>query len=149
VNAAVLALSGVASDLAAYIVPGGNVARILIVNDDPLYRQYLRDVLERGGHDVIGASTGVEAIDLYRQHRPDLSIVDFVLPDTNGGKVMQSILQLNGSARLIVLSSREAFSDTEFVGTLKRLGAISTLRKSDPMEKLLASVIGALGDMRR
>lgn len=125
------------------------MARILIVDDDPLYLRYLRNVLERSGHDILAASSGVEAIDLYRQHRPDLSIVDFVLPDTNGGKVMQSILRLNGSARLIVLSSREAFSDTEFVGTLKRLGAISTLRKSDPLEKLVASVSGALSDMPR
>jgi two-component system, OmpR family, KDP operon response regulator KdpE len=131
------------------VVPGGNVARILIVDDDPHYRRYLRDVLERGGHEVVEASSGAEAIELYRQHRPDLSIVDLVLPDINGGKVMQSILQLNNSARLIVLSSRDAFSDTEFVGTLKRLGAIDTLRKSDPLEKLLASVIGALRDIRR
>ena len=143
------ALLEAASDVAAYVVPGGNVARILIVDDDPLYCRYLRDVLERGGHEVIRASSGAEAIDLYRQQRPDLTIVDFVLPDINGGKVMQSILRLNGSARLIALSSREAFSDTEFVGTLKRLGAIYTLRKSDPLEKFLASVIGALSDMRR
>ncbi len=55
--------------------------RILIVDDDLATRTMLRDMLETGGHEVVGeASSGEEVVDRYRESLPDLVITDIVLP---------------------------------------------------------------------
>jgi len=124
------------------------VALVLIVDDDSFYRKFLRRLLEKAGHTVIEAATGKAGIECYCQHGPNLAIVDFILPDTNGGKVMRSILRLNSSARVVVISSQSAFTDSQFVGLLKQLGATATLCKSDPVEKIVAEITRVVGVLK-
>ncbi len=60
------------------------MATILIVEDSQTERQVLRKMLERGGHLVIAATDGVEGIAMARQNKPDLILMDVVMPGQNG-----------------------------------------------------------------
>jgi CheY-like chemotaxis protein len=120
------------------------VALILVIDDEAFYRSYIRRLLERMGHRVIEAADGAAGIALHRERHPDLTLVDFVLPDINGGKVMQSILRQDVAARFVAISSQAVASDPAFVATLKRLGAAAVVHKSDPMERMVAEIVRIL-----
>jgi len=120
------------------------VALILVIDDEAFYRGYLRRLLERMGHEVIEAADGATGIALHEARHPDLTVVDFLLPDSNGGRVMQAILQRHPAARFVAVSSQAAASDPGFMATLKRLGAVAVVHKSDPLERLVAEIARAL-----
>jgi response regulator NasT len=67
-------------------------SRILIADDDTLFRRDLREALQRMGHRVVGeASEGIEALKLARRLRPDLSILDVRMPRLDGLQVAEAI----------------------------------------------------------
>lgn len=61
--------------------------RIVVVDDEPITRMDIRDVLEEAGCDVVAeASDGFEAIEACKKHRPDLIIMDIQMPILDGLK---------------------------------------------------------------
>ncbi|MDX6439011.1 MAG: two-component system, response regulator PdtaR [Gaiellaceae bacterium] len=71
----------------------GAPARILTVEDDPIVRADLRLILEDHGFDVCAAARdGVEAVELAREHRPDLILIDLNLPQLDGVEATRRIL---------------------------------------------------------
>jgi DNA-binding NarL/FixJ family response regulator len=72
------------------------VVRILVVDDNPVVRQYLRAILEQqSAWEVCGeARTGEEALQRVKASAPDLILLDFQMPDLNGIDVAREILQM-------------------------------------------------------
>jgi len=72
------------------------VVRILVVDDNPVVRQYLRAILEQqSAWEVCGeARTGEEALQRVKASAPDLILLDFQMPDLNGLDVAREILQM-------------------------------------------------------
>ena len=66
-------------------------AHILVVEDEPLARNLLREVLSRDGYEVSEAADGDQALDLVRAQRFDLMISDLVMPKTDGLKLVQQV----------------------------------------------------------
>ena len=68
--------------------------RIVIAEDEPLIRLDLRESLEEEGYQVVGeAGDGAEAVDLVREHRPDLAILDIKMPGLDGLEVAAAVAQ--------------------------------------------------------
>ncbi|HEV2964397.1 MAG TPA: response regulator transcription factor [Candidatus Angelobacter sp.] len=87
--------------------------RVLIVDDHPLVRQGLAGIIQQQ-HDmtvIAEASCGREAIEHFRTHRPDLTVMDLRLPDMSGVEAMRSILHEFPDARIVILSSYEGDAD--------------------------------------
>jgi DNA-binding NarL/FixJ family response regulator len=83
--------------------------RILTVDDHPLLRQGIAAVIQ-GEKDmlVVGeASNGREAIQMFRSHRPDVTLMDLQMPDLNGIDAIVTIRQEYPQARIIVLTTYE------------------------------------------
>jgi CheY-like chemotaxis protein len=68
-------------------------ARILIVEDNPLNRLLIHDILELRGHDVIEAATVDEARDVLASERPDLMLLDVQIPGGGGEAVIRAVRQ--------------------------------------------------------
>ena len=66
-------------------------ARILVVDDDPEILKVFTLILSAAGYDVVKASTGQQGLQLAREKRPDLVLLDVLLPDLNGMEVCQQI----------------------------------------------------------
>src|SRR5215472_4497031 len=67
--------------------------RILIVEDNELNMKLLNDVLEAYGYEIIKTDSGLAVLDLARQHRPDLILIDIQLPDISGLDAVRQLKQ--------------------------------------------------------
>lgn len=82
------------------------MARVMIVDDADFMRTMIRHIVLEMGHDVTAeASTGEEAVRLYREHRPDLVTMDITMPDVNGITVATQILDFDPAAKIIMCSA--------------------------------------------
>jgi CheY-like chemotaxis protein len=73
---------------------------ILVVDDDPLFRDLVRDLLERGGYRVHELADGATAVDVAALEQPTAVVLDFNLPGLNGYEVCQRLReQLDSRAR--------------------------------------------------
>lgn len=121
---------------------GGNVSAgtILVVDDEPILRDTIAYNLRREGYEVVLASDGVEAIDLARQHRPDLVVLDIMLPGIDGLQVLRTLR--GGSTVPILLLSARGDEFDRVLGL--ELGADDYLPKPFAMRELVARVRAAV-----
>lgn len=65
--------------------------KVLIVEDNELNMKLFHDLLEAHGYDVLGTRNGLKALELAREHRPDLILMDIQLPEVSGLEVTKWI----------------------------------------------------------
>lgn len=115
------------------------MSRILMVDDSPTEIVVAKKALESKGHTVITASNGAEGVARARSEKPDLILMDIVMPDMNGFKATREIskdAELS-SIPVIMMSSKDQVTDMEWA---KRQGASGYLVKPANTEDLLALV---------
>jgi two-component system KDP operon response regulator KdpE len=117
----------------------GNV-RVLIIEDDPAIRRFLRTTLRVQDYEVCEAETGKEGLDLVRRIRPEIVILDLGLPDMDGMDVITRI-RADSSVPIVVLSSRG--DETGKVKALD-LGADDYVTKPFGVDELLARLRTAM-----
>jgi two-component system alkaline phosphatase synthesis response regulator PhoP len=84
--------------------------RILVVDDDPKIVELVRLYLEKDGYRVLVAYDGLEALDLARQRRPDLILLDLLLPGMDGLDVCR-IIQAESEIPIIMLTAKTTDED--------------------------------------
>ncbi len=82
--------------------------KILVIDDSRVIRMRVRDMLPKGNFEVLEAKDGVEGLNLIRQERPNLIMLDFLLPRMSGWEVFQQIQSQSDlqSIPLVVMSGR-------------------------------------------
>lgn len=82
------------------------MARILVVDDATFMRMMLKDILTKGGHEVIGeAGDGNEGIKKYKELNPDLVTLDITMPDMDGIQCLKNIKAFDRDAKIIMCSA--------------------------------------------
>ena len=81
------------------------MVKVLLVDDEELVRRVVRVVLEAEGHDVLEAGDGGAALSALRDGRPDVVVLDLIMPGEDGVDVCRRIKRSNGGARVLVLTS--------------------------------------------
>ena len=117
--------------------------RILVVDDDPAVRDVLRPALARGGYDALAAASGMEGLVRAQAERPDLVLLDVMMPGMDGWEVLK-LLKLDAATReipVVILSVRAEPRDR--IRALQE-GAVDYVAKPFAVEELLASVAAAL-----
>jgi len=123
--------------------PGQRKVRVLVVDDEPANRTLLTEALEPAGFTVLPATGGREAIEIAKSSKPDLVLLDLIMPEVNGYDVVEALRadertrdtpimvltaanlteadrrQLNG--RVSQILSRGSVATSDIVGLLKRL----------------------------
>lgn len=111
---------------------------VLLCDDSRALRMLVAGQLEEAGFEVVGeAGNGLQALERYQALRPDLVLLDLVMPECDGRQALARILEHDPQARVVILSSLGAQSDIE---ECLRIGARSYLQKPiDPeaMERVL------------
>lgn len=121
-------------------LPPSPVPRVLIVDDEPHVRKFLRLTLQAEGINILEASTAEQAITLVHTASPDLMILDLGLPDLDGQQVIRDV-RLTSPMPILVLSGRT--EDSEKIAALEH-GADDYITKPFAMQELAFRVRAAL-----
>ena len=109
--------------------------RILIVDDDPAIRGFLRRGLRLEGYDVIEATSGEDAVALTRDARPDLLVLDWMMPGMDGPEILRRVRASGSGVPVIFFSGRDGGREQGLA-----LGAQEYLEKPGPFSRLVASL---------
>ena len=112
--------------------------RVLIVDDHAGFRATARSLLESDGYDVVGeAENAAAALDVARQMRPDLVLLDVQLPDLDGFALAKELFALDPSMRVILTSSRDVEDYRPFIEASPARGFV-------PKDELSGAALAAL-----
>jgi two-component system KDP operon response regulator KdpE len=123
---------------------GAAPIRILVVDDEPAIRRFLRAGLGAQGYVITELATGLPAIDVVHRNGTDLIMLDLGLPDVDGLEVIRQIRGGGSAVPIVVLSSRD--DEAAKVAALD-LGADDYVTKPFGIDELLARVRAALRHM--
>jgi two-component system chemotaxis response regulator CheY len=116
---------------------------VLICDDAVFMRTMLADILTQAGFAVIGqAKTGAEAVDKYRELRPDLVTMDIVMPDMGGIDAVREITKFDPNARVLMCS---AMGQQSLVVEAIQAGAKDFVVKPFQPSRVLEAVQRVLG----
>jgi len=108
--------------------------RILITDDSILMRKMVADSLVADGWEVVAeAANGQEAVDRYKECRPDAVSLDIVMPGTDGLYALERILEFDPDAQIVVVS---ALNQTKLISEAIRKGAQDFIAKPFLPEQL-------------
>ena len=120
------------------------INKILIVDDSPTERLYLTDILVKNGFTVSTAMNGDEAIERIRAERPELILMDVVMPGANGFQVTRAISRDPELAALPIIICSSKNQETDRIWGMRQ-GARDYLVKPVDPERLLASIAALAG----
>lgn len=109
---------------------------ILVIDDEPDMLQLLKRILESEGYRVIVAADGLYGLTLVREAKPDLILLDIMMPGPNGFMVLDSIRQYSDAPVIMVTAKR----DIESLQKTLTLGADDYIKKPFSPVELLARV---------
>ena len=112
---------------------------VLIVDDSEDVTRTLSRMLQRSGFQVRTADSGQLGIQLYRQHRADVLLLDIFMPEMDGLEVIRCLKKEDPDVRIIAMSGE----DSPHLATAKDFGACSTLIKPFPWAEMLAAIEAA------
>jgi DNA-binding NtrC family response regulator len=114
---------------------------ILIVDDEPIVRESIRDWLKNSGYQVATAETGEEALEMVEKEDFSVVVLDVRLPGKTGIKVLQELKALKPQIKSIIIT---AYPTAEMSAEAKKLGAVDFLIKPiapDDLERLIKETL--------
>lgn len=121
------------------------MARIIIVDDEPLICEMLEEVLTGAGYEVVCAMDGRKAAKLMQEASFDLVITDILMPEKDGLETIEAVRKNHPDAKIIAISGGSPIRETDLLGWASGLGAAYTFQKPVACEELLAAVNDCLG----
>jgi CheY-like chemotaxis protein len=124
------------------------VAKILVVDDDPVMQVTVRRVLEQAGHSVAVAEDGAKGFARFRAESFDLLLLDIFMPGMDGFETMRHILERQPDLPIIMTSGRprtpDSIQEPDYLKMALKLGAVSALPKPFKPTALLRMVTDCL-----
>jgi DNA-binding NarL/FixJ family response regulator len=119
------------------------LVRILVADDNPAIRRYLRGLLDQQSDWLVcgEASNGKEAVERFRQAKPDLIVLDFQMPEMNGLDAARLIVGLSPKTPILMVSIHLTKQLSE---EARKVGIRGTCAKTD-----ISSVVDAVGALLR
>jgi response regulator NasT len=119
--------------------------RVVIAEDEAIIRLDLKETLEEEGYEVVGETgRGDKAVDLVREHRPDLAILDIKMPGMDGLEAAR-LITADRICGVLVLT---AFSQREVIEEARDAGALAYLVKPFQKNDLIPAIEVAIGRFR-
>lgn len=111
---------------------------IMVVDDSPFASKQIKDIVEDNGYEVIGyAKDGEEAIELYKELKPDIVILDIIMPGLNGLETAEILKKQDPAVKILMLSS---LCDAGTMEEVKSIGVKQLIPKPLEADVLLASL---------
>ena len=119
--------------------------KVLVVEDDSIMRDTIRDILQFEGLEVEAVNGGVEAINRLASTSYNLVITDIIMPNRDGYEVIHAALTACPSTKILAISGGGSVSSEAYLAMAKDVGAHSILSKPFDIDELLMIVRNAYG----
>ena len=116
-----------------------SVKKVLVVDDSPTERFLLTEILNHGGYQVITAETGEEGIEKARTERPDLILMDVVMPGLNGYQATRTLTRNEATKDIPIIVCTSKGQETDKIWGLRQ-GALDYLTKPVNGDELLVKI---------
>ena len=120
------------------------MARVMIVDDSPTDVQSLKNILLKAGHTVVESTSGQEALERVKVEKPEVVIMDVVMPGVNGFQATRSLSKDPATAHIPVIVVSSKNQETDRVWALRQ-GAREYLIKPVKEADLLGKIKAVLG----
>ena len=122
---------------------GTESIKILICDDSILARSQMKDLLaEIGVYEIIEAKNGNEAVDMYKENKPQIAFLDIVMPEKNGIDAVTELIQFDKDAKLVMASS---IGNSKYLKEALQAGAVDFIQKpvdEDHLRDILDKYLG-------
>lgn len=117
--------------------------RVLIVDDAAFMRMMVKDILQKNGFEVVGeGSNGIQAVELYKQERPDVVTMDITMPDMDGIEAVKQIKAFDSNAKIVMCS---AMGQQSMVMDAIKAGARDFIVKPFQADRVLEAINKVIG----
>lgn len=120
------------------------MSKILIVDDDEQVRAVYTRFLEEAGYEVATARDGLEGLQAYREQRPDLVIMDIIMPEQEGLGAIRELREEDKEIKIIAISGGGRIDPADYLSVARTFGANVALAKPIERSLLLDKVSGLL-----
>ncbi len=120
------------------------MAKILIIDDDPLVRNTLKAVLAAAGHQIVVAHDGQMGIDMLAEAAPDLVITDILMPNKDGIATITELHQRRPGVPIVAISGGGRVGNMSYLKIAESLGVSRTFDKPFDPEELIDAIAGLL-----
>ena len=119
---------------------------ILLVDDEPDFRETMGAIIEGWGYDLIEASNGKEAVDAIMGKNPDIVVLDYMMPGMNGVLTLKKIREINGKIPVIMFT---AHPDIKVIKGTEKLGISAFIPKLSTFSDVSASLKATIEMIRK
>ena len=109
-------------------------AKIIVVDDENLVQELMKDILSRHDYHADTARTGKEALELLKEKTYDLMFLDIKLPDIDGDKIYEKVVEIQPALHVIIITG---LADAQIFDKILTLGPVTVLRKPLKVEQVL------------
>ena len=121
------------------------MANILVVDDSEMFREIMKDILEKAGQTVVGmAVNGREGVEMYESLQPDIVTMDITMPEMGGIEALGKIMEADPLAKVVMVSSA---GQESVVNEAMIIGACAFLQKPYELEQVLEVLMDVLRDI--
>jgi len=114
------------------------MAKILIADDSDAIRLVLKDILSIGKHEIVSeASDGAEAVDMYKEFKPEILLLDLAMPKKDGFTVVKEVIEFDPNAKIILITASD---DQKVINQCLEHGAISYISKPFDFNGVLKAI---------
>jgi len=114
--------------------------KILLIDDDPHFREMFAELLIRNGYKVIETSDGRYASDLYKEHAPALVITDIIMPEKEGIETILDLKKKYKDLKIIAISGGGRTNALDNLRSARLLGASHTFEKPFINNEILSTI---------
>ena len=111
--------------------------KVLLVDDSATVLSVYTDLLQKHGYEVLPASTASEALEIAKEHQPEIGIIDYAMPDGNGDELIHKLHQ-NPRTQGVVCAMHS--QHPEVVDQALAAGAIELISKDDTFERFILRI---------
>ena len=121
--------------------PGVSVHSVLVVDDDEMHLALMQNILQKEGYKIFTTADGPQGIAIYKEHRPDIVLLDLGLPRMNGLEILRRLKTFDENAKIIVLTG---YGSEESAELALRYGASDYIRKPFDFSSLIKRIKAAI-----